>query len=169
MDKPPIVFSPDIYQLFMEAIEVYEDCLIDAFKHYELPIKFLDRNVKFSVNEYPWTYTYVYDSAISMDVDIFPSGHLELVFTAITGRFVDGNVIHLNAIQDSHLAKVDLMKLSSGYVIRDDIGNNESKLAFRLSHELDDKYINALAEYHKFADVLCPGMRDLFLYHEELI
>jgi hypothetical protein len=166
MDVEPLTLTDNTIQLFLNTIEVYEKCIIHTFEKSNLPIAFLGRNTTFSVNEYPWAFCYVYDSDISMDVDIFPRGNIELAVTMMVRRHNDGNVIYLNSIPDRHLRAVDFSRVPVGYMTENQLSKDgepyEATRSFRISATLPSNLLNQLKDYHDFADALYPGMRDDF-------
>lgn len=170
LKEPEFAFTKEIYDMFFETIAVYEECIHDFFRYYGIETDFLKNRVRFTVEQFPWIFNYVFHNgihAVSLDVNI-NYDKMSVTFATIKCQYNEGNVIYVHTIPDKHLRKLDLKNLPITTMIEHEIpsikrGFKESTVYFTLKYDISAYQYEKLYKFNNFIDTNMPGLRVLLL------
>lgn len=166
MGEPPLILTDEMRNMFFKAIDAYENCLIQVFHESNLPAQFLKTPVKFSINEFPWMFSYVYNPYISIDLNINMNGSMETFVNIIKTRYVDGKIIYLAGIPDQYLNAVDYKSVPTVYMVEHklrtkDKKSHERNFYFQLVNKATTSNMARLLPLHKYIEKEYPGIQKL--------
>lgn len=167
---PELSLTAEVYDMFYDTIDVYEECLHDFFRFYGIDTDFLNYRTKFMVEQFPWIFNYCFDNglhAFSVDVNINYS-KMAVTFSTIKCKYYEGNVIYVNTIPDRYLRQLDLNNLPISTMIEHEIPSTkrafkESVVHFTLKYEISYHLFERLAGFNTFIDTNLAGLRELLL------